>query len=82
MKEVSKSDLKAKMFDYFRAVEASSDALVVTDFGKPKLIIYKYQEALPLGELFKPLRAKKIKIKDDLLLEQTTAEREALIGSR
>ena len=58
MKKVSKSILKAKMFEYFRALEDSGEALIVTDFGKPVLKIVPYHEGKSIEELFSDLRPK------------------------
>lgn len=41
--EVSKSQFKAKALEYFRQVEASGEAVVVTDHGQPKLEVRPYQ---------------------------------------
>ena len=41
--EVSKSQFKARALEYFRQVEASGDAVVVTDHGQPKLEVRPYQ---------------------------------------
>lgn len=41
--EVSKSQFKAKALEYFRQVEASGEAVVVTDHGQPKLEVRRYQ---------------------------------------
>ncbi len=52
-KRVSKSEFKAKALEYFRAVEASGDAVVVTDNGQPKIEIRRYRadERSPLERL-------------------------------
>lgn len=52
-KRVSKSEFKAKALEYFRAVEASGDAVIVTDNGQPKIEIRRYQadERPPLERL-------------------------------
>ena len=42
-KHVSKSEFKAKALEYFRAVEASGHAVIVTDNGQPKIEIRRYQ---------------------------------------
>ena len=56
MKKVSKSVLKAKMFEYFDAVEESGEPLVVTDFNRPVLTIIPYREKKSIDEVFKDLR--------------------------
>lgn len=40
---VSKSALKAKALEYFREVETTGKPIIVTDHGKPKLEVRKYQ---------------------------------------
>lgn len=42
-KRVSKSEFKARALEYFRAVEASGDTVIVTDNGKPKIEIRRYR---------------------------------------
>lgn len=55
---VSKSALKAKMFEYLRNVEASGIPLVVTDYGKPVLKILPFQEKKNMVDLFADQRGK------------------------
>ena len=52
-KRVSKSEFKAKALEYFRAVEASGDTVIVTDNGQPKIEIRRYlaDERSPLERL-------------------------------
>jgi hypothetical protein len=42
-KHVSKSEFKAKALECFRAVEASGDAVIVTDNGQPTIEIRRYR---------------------------------------
>lgn len=44
-KHVSKSEFKAKALEYFRAVEASGDAVIVTDNGQPRIEVRRYRAA-------------------------------------
>lgn len=44
-KHVSKSEFKAKALEFFRQVEMSGEAMVVTDHGKPKLEVRPYRNA-------------------------------------
>ena len=55
MNEVSKSELKAKMFEYLRRVESSGDPLIVKDYGEPVLIIQPLKRKLSLKDAFKDL---------------------------
>lgn len=50
---VSKSKFKARALEYFREVERTGRALVVTDHGRPVLEIVPYREnpSAALGEL-------------------------------
>ena len=41
--QVSKSQLKAKALEFFRQVENTGEPLIVTDHGKPKLELRRYQ---------------------------------------
>lgn len=52
-KHVSKSEFKAKALEYFRAVEASGNPVIVTDNGQPKIEIRRYRadERSPLERL-------------------------------
>ena len=52
-KHVSKSEFKARALEYFRAVEASGDAVIVTDNGQPRIEIRRYRadERSPLERL-------------------------------
>ncbi|HWK45550.1 MAG TPA: hypothetical protein VNT30_12575 [Stellaceae bacterium] len=40
---VSKSRFKAKALEFFRQIEASGEAVVITDHGQPKLEIRRYR---------------------------------------
>lgn len=73
MKKVSKSTLKAKMFEYFRELEEGGEELVVTDFGKPVLKIIPYSERKSVEELFAGLRSK-AKVDRKAVLESTEDE--------
>ena len=50
---VSKSQFKAKALEYFRQVEANGEPVIVTDHGKPKLEVRRYQSSArtPLDRL-------------------------------
>ena len=41
--EVSKSKFKARALEIFRRVEMPGEPVIVTDHGKPTLIVRKYQ---------------------------------------
>ena len=50
---VSKSKFKAKALEYFRAIEQSGEAIIITDHGRPSLEIRPYRkvEKDPLEQL-------------------------------
>jgi len=72
VKMVSKSVLKAKMLEYFREVETTGEALIVTSNGQPVLRVLPYCQELTVDEAFTDVRGK-IRYHGDLL-EPTTAE--------
>ena len=41
---ISKSEFKSKALEYFRQVEASGEAVIITDHGKPTLEVRPYHE--------------------------------------
>ena len=43
MKQVSKSQLKAKMLEYFRKIEETHEGVIVTDHGRPTLRIVPFR---------------------------------------
>ncbi|NEP52920.1 MAG: type II toxin-antitoxin system Phd/YefM family antitoxin [Moorea sp. SIO3C2] len=59
MKTISKSLLKSKLLEFLELVESEGEEIVVTDRGKPVVIIYKYASNLPSTEqLFGQMRGK------------------------
>ena len=73
MKKVSKSELKAKMFEHLRAVEKTGEDLIVTDYGKPVLTIIPVRPTQTINDLFSDLRGK-AEISRAAALEPTDAE--------
>ena len=73
MPHVSKSVLRAKMFEYFRQLEEGGGELIVTEFGKPVLRITPYAAKCNVDELFKEVRGK-AKIPRAAALESAVAE--------
>ena len=63
---VSKGELKAKMYEYFRDVEESGESLVITDRGVPKLVVYPFKQVRTIHEVFSPYKGK-MKINGDIL---------------
>ncbi|MFP4302709.1 MAG: type II toxin-antitoxin system Phd/YefM family antitoxin [Spirochaetaceae bacterium] len=57
-KRLSKSKLKAHMLEVMREIEESGEELIVTDHGRPTLIISPYRERKPVDELFAAERGK------------------------
>jgi prevent-host-death family protein len=66
MTTVSKSQLKAKMLEYFRQVEKTGAPLVVTDNRRPVLKVLPYHEKATPEEVFADVR-RKVKYHEDLL---------------
>ena len=58
MQSVSKSELKAKMLEYFRRVEESGEDLVVTSHGKPVARVVPYAPRRDISDVFADLRGK------------------------
>ena len=58
MQMVSKSELKAKMLEYFRHIEESGEELIVTSHGKPVVRVVPYAPSDCVDELFSDLRGK------------------------
>jgi len=44
LSNISKSRFKARALQYFREVEASGEALIITDRGKPVLKLVPYEQ--------------------------------------
>jgi prevent-host-death family protein len=55
---VSKGNLKNRMLEYFRNVEKTGEALIVTDHRKPVLKVVPYKEKKSLKEIFAPYQGK------------------------
>jgi len=51
--QVTKSQFKAKALEYFRQVETSGDAVVITDRGQPTVEVRRYRsdQRSPLEKL-------------------------------
>ena len=73
MKRVSKSELKAKMFEHFRYVESSGEELIVTDYGVPVLKIVPLVFQKSLKQLFSDLQGR-VKISRAAALEPLNEE--------
>jgi prevent-host-death family protein len=72
MTTVSKSALKAKMLEYFRRIERTGEALIVTDHGRPVLRIAPIRDRSPAAEIFSDVRGRVVYHGD--ILEPTTGE--------
>lgn len=73
MKTVSKSELKARMLEYFREVEQTGEPLVVTDHRKPVLQVTPLARQEPVAEVFADLRGK-LNATEAAVLAPTTEE--------
>lgn len=74
--KVSKSELKARMLEYFRALEKSGGELIVTDYGKEVLKIVPIKRNQTVAEIFSDLRGK-ANISRDAAVEPTSDEWES-----
>lgn len=72
MKTVSKGVLKAKMLAYFREIETSGEALVITSNGQPVLKVIPYQPEATVEAVFADVRGRLQEHGD--LLEPTLTE--------
>jgi prevent-host-death family protein len=72
MLTVSKSQLKAKMLEYFRMVEERGEEITVTSHGRPVLRITRLEHVHAVGELFADVRGRAVI--DDSVLEPETDE--------
>lgn len=63
---VSKSELKAKMLEYFRNLEETGEPLVVTSHGKPVAQVLPFSDNLDVDALFADVRGK-IRYHQDIL---------------
>jgi prevent-host-death family protein len=52
MKTLSKSKLKPRLLEIMREIEETGEELVVTDHGKPTLVIRPYRETRPPEVVF------------------------------
>ncbi len=68
MKKVSKSTLKAKMFEYFDEVESTGQSLIVTDFNEPVLVVVPYSAKKEVSDVFKTWPKEKAKLPKEVLL--------------
>jgi len=74
---ISKSKLKANMLRIFRKIEASGEDLIVTDRGKPTLIIRPVKQKRSADDVFGPYRGK-MKILEEDINSPTTEDWEVL----
>ena len=70
MISVSKSQLKAKMLEYFRQVEQSGEELIVTNNRMPVLRVIPIKKKRETAEVFGDMRGK-IKYHEDILIPET-----------
>ncbi len=77
MIKVSKSELKAKMLEYFRMVEETGEETIVTSHNKPAIRVVPLQKKLTVAQVFGDLRGQ-IHI-DDTVMAPETAEWEPLL---
>ncbi|MBN2012942.1 type II toxin-antitoxin system Phd/YefM family antitoxin [candidate division KSB1 bacterium] len=67
---VSKSELKAKMLEYFRQVEQTGEELIVTNNKIPTLKVVPIRKNKSVEDVFGDLRGK-VKIDDSIMNPET-----------
>ena len=72
MSTVSKSLLKAKMLEYLRQVEETGEDLVVTDNGRPVVMVVPIRAQTSAAEVFGDVRGRVVYHED--ILAPTTDE--------
>jgi prevent-host-death family protein len=70
MATVSKSQLKAKMLEYFRQVEESGEELIITDNGKPVVKVVAIRTRTSSADLFADIRGRVV-YREDILAPTT-----------
>lgn len=70
MLTVSKSELKAKMLEYFRHIEQTGEELTVTSNKIPTFEVMPYKKNKTVQEVFGDLRGK-IKLDDSIMIPET-----------
>ena len=70
MRTVSKSELKARMLEYFRIVEQTGEELIVTSHNKPTLKVVPLRVPSNVHEAFADLRGR-VHIDDSVMLPET-----------
>lgn len=73
MNEISKSELKVKMFELLRKVQTTQEPLTITEFGTPVLVISPVKTKKKFRDVFAPYRNK---IKNDPKVFDETSEEE------
>ena len=70
---ITKSFLKAKMYEWFCVLRGSGGSIIVTDFGKPVLEIVPYSEKITIDKAFTDLRGR-CRLPCQVVLHNTEAE--------
>ena len=66
MQKISKSKLKPHMLRIFREIEESGEGIIVTDRGRPTLVIEPIKEKLSVEEVFGPEIQGKVVYHEDI----------------
>lgn len=61
---ISKSKLKARMLEIFRQIESSGNEMIVTDHGKPVLMILSIKQKASASAVFGDLQNQVIYLED------------------
>ena len=64
IESISKSKLKAKMLEIFRNLEAGGGELIVTDRGKPVLVIIPFERKSSVTDMFASMQGRVIYLED------------------
>lgn len=70
MATLSKSQLKAKMLEYFRQVEETGEELIVTDNGVPVIRVVPIRKRTSAAEVFSDVRGRVV-YRGDILAPTT-----------
>lgn len=55
MKTLAKSEFKAKMLEIMRGIEATGEEVVITDHGRPCIVVGPYAQRRDVREVFSDL---------------------------
>ena len=56
MKMLAKSEFKARMLEIMRTIESSGEEVVVTDHGRPCIVVKPYRQAHEVQDVFADIK--------------------------